>query len=354
MLDGQPATFEWIYRQFRDGLKRAEVLDNWLGCHSVTYHFIGVTGHRTVDHYDKWNRRPGYTMLGDGTVPIQSSCLDVDGSRPAKHLTRLVLDREQAEAKSHQELCSVRVVQDLCHERVFLHRPPRTPVQPPASPTSTRKAAGGSPFAPLWRRIPAGVVPKDRTVKLVVELRLDGCIRVPDGPFPATRRGASIATGGHVLAQAPDEQDVVRVVTWNTSPLDRKSSGNNSHAEAQFVDWLLKRRELVSAISTVQLNLVNFSPCGACADEVGPLLTVVRTQMRATPPPRLRHVPAMLSWVTLYPATASPTTWQNVVELGRAGWQVHAPRRAHPVDETVWREEGRRRISERPPTWLAV
>ena len=132
--------------------------------------------------------------------------------------------------------------------------------------------------------------------------------------------------GGVVLA--PDGS-TVQVATWNTASLDPRSTSNETHAERQFYRWLgvlnadeAHGRPFLNRIQSVDIELRNYSPCGACIDMLAGIPTLL---------PRVQTL--TLRWSTLYQG-ASPTTAAGLRQLGR--WQLQAPAAARPPENNAF------------------
>jgi hypothetical protein len=228
-------------------------------------------------------------------------------------------------------------------------------------------SAQASPFAPLARFIPKGTVPKGTSVTAIVEVTFSDVIHIPGrrlepvGPPPAAR--LTQLGGGAVLMQPagkaaigldPErEARTVRSAHWNTAPMSLNEHGNSSHAEHQMVAWLesAEMRSRWPNIQSISLNIRSLSPCAACADELRLLLSEIGVA-------RGKFVSgsggATLSWSRLYLGIRklggdNRTTNQNIVQLGGAGWTLHAPADARPTDEGVNREKAKGMIDSRPP-----
>jgi hypothetical protein len=350
---GPPVTLEWIRKTFRRGLIPPEDLDAWLGCHGVEYHLLAGQGFETIVACDRVKQAPIRSTVGDGVVPVMSATL---GVAAGENTSVRVFGRDELDGNDHQGLCSAHGVQNYCAEHI--HTPQDEPDERPIGPSAPRSSTSARPYAPLWRHVPRGLLSTDELnakMKLICELQLDRCIRVAARKI-APVDDTGLKTGGLVLRQDPGATDIVHIVTWSTSPNALNETGNNSHAEEQLVKFLLspELQPVSRSVLAIRINNVNLSPCSTCAGRLVQLLTRLNTEQRTAPHPS-SGVKAVLSWSQLYLGVKrangiNRTFWHNVAELSDAGWQVHAPGRAHPTDEGGLRvEAGKRGMKPYPP-----
>jgi hypothetical protein len=203
-------------------------------------------------------------------------------------------------------------------------------------------SAAASAFTPLARFVPRGLVPSV-SVKLIAEIRFSQAPAaavaarpivptdefgrpLPVGAISIERRGQLVHEAGAVLPKRADEPPtVVRVVTWNTDNVDKDQ--NVSHAEHQFVNWLVSEKERWPYIERIMVNLRPLSPCSYCAARLAWVLREIATArgraFAAGTGPRGRGPgEAILTWTRIYRWTLA----DDVDRLTKAEWRVHAPR----------------------------
>jgi hypothetical protein len=102
--------------------------------------------------------------------------------------------------------------------------------------------------------------------------------------------------------------DKVEVVTWNTGEREWRVETNASHAEAQFIQWLLDKPEnnqLLHRTRNIDIQMYDWNPCLPCATDLNRL-------RKAAPP----NVTGTITYRTTYPGES------GVAELRRGGWVV--------------------------------
>ena len=203
----------------------------------------------------------------------------------------------------------------------------RLALDPPAEDGSVRIVAEASPGLPLAKLIPKGTVPTGRTVRAVAEITLSTAASVTERRLPATDP-ARQPHGGAVLSQP----GVVRVAGWNTGALN--THDNATHAEHQVCNFIENERigsELMArSIQQINVNIINYSPCSTCSGELAHTLGFVARTRGLT---FVGTNGAQLAWRDHYPGFGggiNATTWQNIGDLRRAGWNLRAPASGHP------------------------
>ncbi len=193
----------------------------------------------------------------------------------------------------------------------------RLALDPPAEDGSVRIVAEASPGLPLAKLIPKGTVPTGRTVFAVAEIALGTAASVTERRLPATDP-ARQPHGGAVLGQP----GVVRVAGWNTGALN--THDNATHAEHQVCNFIENERigsELMArSIQQINVNIINYSPCSTCSGELAHTLGFVARTRGLT---FVGTNGAQLAWRDHYPGFGggiNATTWQNIGDLRRAGW----------------------------------
>jgi hypothetical protein len=194
------------------------------------------------------------------------------------------------------------------HIELLLRPPPKGAVAPTGAPLLARLGTAGEP-------------PQQTTGKQGQSFRQIAAVREE----AATRSRTGVAIGGVVVM--PDDTRI-HLVTWNTSSVALRASGNDSHAESQFDQWVktVSNTEfgqgLLGRVQRVEMHLRDYSPCGMCID-----------MLRGTVKHFSNLEAAHLYWYEFYPGWTSPTTWAGLRSLSAARWQLHAPGTAMPPEE---------------------
>jgi Domain of unknown function (DUF4157) len=219
---------------------------------------------------------------------------------------------------------------------------------PPNDSGTIAVLAEASPARPLLELLDPGFVPKGRSVVMVARLRLWRPVKQEFQYLEAeksttvkSKLGVTAGTGGVAAPGEFKKELFIDVVTWNTSNIDSPST---SHAEYQFWNWIQSKKEVpgyLASISAIEVNMRNWSPCGACCGLLGSVMTTLdeaRDHERSDPKVRPlipETVDAHLVWTVLYPgspkAGVPPTTYDNLRDLKR--WQISAPAGALPTSD---------------------
>jgi hypothetical protein len=145
--------------------------------------------------------------------------------------------------------------------------------------------------------------------RIVTKMPIGGVAR----EFPAQDPGARVP-GGRVHAIRINDPNFLEVATWNTGrPSDLRETGNRSHAEKQFYEFVQDK-----AFSQVEIE-ISHSPCTACCDLLAGLL-------------RGQKVPAILRWGQPYEWGVQATNRQALTDLLKVEWKLAAPASAIPGD----------------------
>jgi hypothetical protein len=196
--------------------------------------------------------------------------------------------------------------------------------------------AEASARAPVARLKGHAAKPAGRSVTARTELRLAEVVDVPEGGFAPAGGIPTVRTGGRVLSPSPGAPEIVRVETWNTSNLDLNRIGNVSHAEHQFVKWLRAEYHLMPLIEEIVVRVSNLMPCSGCSEDLTLLLDQIKAAQDKAGRRRIRG--ANLYWTEFYEGTKLTASWQDVNNLNRSGWTLHAPLQAYPPEESSTRQ----------------
>ncbi len=174
------------------------------------------------------------------------------------------------------------------------------------------------------------LAPKRRAVRMVVTIHVSGDTSPLEGlssqparvtsvregvettnlretPLPPTtvegRSSRGRAKSGGFLLPPDDTKDKLQLLTWNTGEIDPSVQSNATHAEPQFVQWVTKpeNRHLLRRITSIQLDLFNWSPCAACGADIKALESLipsdaVKTISYRTEYPGLSGLGAVRNW----------------------------------------------------------
>jgi hypothetical protein len=111
-----------------------------------------------------------------------------------------------------------------------------------------------------------------------------------------------------------NDPNFLEIATWNTGqPSDLRQTGNRSHAENQFYEFMRDKE-----FSKIEIE-ISHSPRTACCDLLAGLL-------------RGKKVPAALRWGQPYEWGLQSTNRQSLVDLLRVDWRLAAPASALPTD----------------------
>ncbi len=191
--------------------------------------------------------------------------------------------------------------------------------------------AEASPKLPLFKLVLKGLIPRGRTVRMVVQLELSATYAPPLEPAPietADRAATTLTGGAEFKPKTPRRSaafmapaaNVLTLVTWNTSNNSLNQTGNSGHAEHQFVNWLEgKGSKYLGQIKRVTINISPYSPCTVCAEDLTSALNLIKKADNT------RAVDASLVWVEAYPGDRfgrQATTSQSLLELQSAGWKL--------------------------------
>jgi len=202
---------------------------------------------------------------------------------------------------------------------------------PPSAEDESRTIiAEASPAMPLAKLIPKGTVPQGRSVRVVARITLSAAASVPGRRLAATSPAARTLEGGVVLPQTAATELVV--VGWNTSNIATWS--NDSHGEHQLVSYLERERvggqRLMTMIESIEVNVINYSPCAMCTDELASVLEQIADARGRT---FVGTSGAILAWRDYYPGFRggqAAKTWQGIGRPSRAGWTLRAPASGRP------------------------
>jgi hypothetical protein len=187
------------------------------------------------------------------------------------------------------------------------------------------EASAKRPLGNLTSGVPR---PRGRSVTSKVQLELSVPEETPATELaPADPMRATTRIGGVAWTPAVRAAHKLNVVTWNTSNID--APGNSSHAEHQFVHYMESRRELWANVEKITIVNVTRSPCSECGPELAWLLKEIKKERPGQP------VAALIYWTKLHSSGTTPTSWQTLHEMERAGWVLNAPADALPPEKTV-------------------
>lgn len=222
-------------------------------------------------------------------------------------------------------------------------------------------------------------IPDGRSVILAARLTLSEAVKRDFCNLPAVDPTALVRAtaecpapafplGGNIRATKLDQPDTLEIITWNTGePQDLNKTGNLSHAERQFVEYMKKKRDreqtFFPSIKAIEIDITT-SPCTACADALcGLLRDITRTTaprsaipspatiqvirersatsgrrilVRPAPGDMSVQLTATLRWMELYTFGPQATNWQSLFDLRKAGWRLEAPGSARPADASVY------------------
>ncbi|MEP7306040.1 MAG: DUF4157 domain-containing protein [Acidobacteriota bacterium] len=213
------------------------------------------------------------------------------------------------------------------------------------------EATGRTPVASLKKQPKTNdATPSGRTVTAAFHLTLAESMVIPAGTLAPAGGLPRVPTGGQVLPPSKGAAQVIK--TWNTSNIEE--TGNLSHAERQFVNWIDgEGKQYVPFIQKLDVRLFSLIPCSQCSEQLATVLTrITKTQDQLG---KRKIEGAHLSWSRFYWRPELRPSWENINRLTRSGWTLEAPLDAYPprerdsddgqalkiIKSNVWRLEGR-------------
>ena len=194
--------------------------------------------------------------------------------------------------------------------------------------------AEASPRSSLFRLIREA---RGRTVRVAGRLTLVGQV-IPEGGFKGVERGLisrgqgvsyqllTPESSGHLSAMTfggailPVTGQTVEARTWNTGDIDRARELNSSHAEHYFVRFVSGQHDPAwqRRITHIEVDIHDYSPCTACADELVGLMNHLKGKRQPSDP----SLTATLTWRKPYDKPPLATTQAALNTLAAAGWGV--------------------------------
>jgi hypothetical protein len=134
-------------------------------------------------------------------------------------------------------------------------------------------------------------------------------------PLPPTKaegKGAQDRSkyGGFIIPPEPGGSQL-KILTWNTGEFDPRLDSNASHAEPQFVQWILKpenKHALLSRVTAIKVELFDWNPCARCAVDLNRVLASAPKGTEGT-----------VIWTEPYPGPS------GVVALETGRWKTQGP-----------------------------
>jgi hypothetical protein len=193
--------------------------------------------------------------------------------------------------------------------------------------------AEASPRYPLgrFRSRVTGAIPAGRSVTTAVRITLNSTWIEKERNVPKVR--GHVERGGEFISRLNNAISQLDIYTWNTTP--EFDVNNETHAERQFVNWLMKpeRRILFRFIEGITIRNFSKSPCTSCSGHLLDLLNSIKDEQRTNFGSVILKS-ADIFWTTQHTG-GGRTNWPSLIELADAGWVCHAPEGGFPPIEDL-------------------